>query len=535
MTENKQQKLIKKASIYIDKNRFDKAARCLKSAYTENGKFNALIFYFLGMMHEKAGNYVEAMGCLCNAVEFLKNPNNVINKDFEYKIFWYLARSCSTAGLNKNAIDFYEEAYKRCNLPNKYGILMTYLYTMVAANTSPARMLQGLHKADEMLPDGKLEPDEMLPLEPKRNDGKIHIAYISPDFNNHVMSYFYPPLLKYYDKSRFYVTCIYLNKPKDEYTKQAQEMADNFKFCLGMPYSKIAAMLKSMRVDIAVDLAGFTANTGISLFRYRVAPVQISGLGWMESTGMKETDYLITDKFMDEPGHSYITEKPLYVSTCFCYNKKKDFPASAGAPCKKNGYVTFGTMNRITKITDEMLIAWREILNHVPNSKILLNSPSLHGKKVRFFVHDRFKKAGIDPERVILEPSSKDYMLRYLDMDIALDTYPYGGCGTTFEALYMGVPVVSMYGERRSSRFGLSILNNAGIGELAVPTADEYVERAVALAHDWELLDVLHKNLRTMLENSTAMDGRRYAREMEAQYEKILQEAREKEYSEYSQ
>ena len=82
----------------------------------ENGKFNALIFYFLGMMHEKAGNYVESIGCFCNAVEFLKNPNNVISKDFEYKIFWYLARSCSVAGLNKNAIDFYEETYKRCNL-----------------------------------------------------------------------------------------------------------------------------------------------------------------------------------------------------------------------------------------------------------------------------------------------------------------------------------------------------------------------------------------------------------------------------------
>ena len=116
-------------------------------------------------------------------------------------------------------------------------------------------------------------------------------------------------------------------------------------------------------------------------------------------------------------------------------------------------------------------------------------------------------------------------------VDIMLDTFPYPGGGTTCDALYMGVPVVSMYGERRSSRFGLSILTNAGIGELAVPTADEYAERAVALAHDWELLDVLHKNLRTMLENSTAMDGRRYVREMETQYEKILQEAREKECS----
>ena len=137
----------------------------------------------------------------------------MISKDFEYKIFWYLARSCSTAGLNRDAIDFYEEAYKRCNLPNKYGILMTYLYTMVAANTSPARMLQGLQKVDEMLPDGKLEPDEMLTLS----------CGSCTDFRS----------------------------------------------------------------------------------------------GWMESTGMKETDYLITDKFMDEPGYSYITEKPLYVSTCF--------------------------------------------------------------------------------------------------------------------------------------------------------------------------------------------------------------------------
>ena len=182
-----------------------------------------------------------------------------------------------------------------------------------------------------------------------------------------------------------------------------------------------------------------------------------------------------------------------------------------------------------------MVVVGRDMRQHVGGSKLLLNSTSLQSQKMRFFINDRFQNAGIDPERVIIESSSKDYMLRYLDMDIALDTYPYGGCGTTFEALYMGVPVVSMYGERRSSRFGLSILNNAGIGELAVPTADEYAERAVALAHDWELLDVLHKNLRTMLENSTAMDGRRYAREMEAQYEKILQEAREKEYSEYSQ
>ncbi|WP_405740875.1 hypothetical protein [Anaerovibrio slackiae] len=130
--------------------------------------------------------------------------------------------------------------------------------------------------------------------------------------------------------------------------------------------------------------------------------------------------------------------------------------------------------------------------------------------------------AGLDNKRIILESPSLDYLERYLDVDIALDTYPYTGGGTTFDALYMGVPVVSLYGERRSSRFGLSILTNAGVGELAVPTPKEYVERAVALASDWDLLDVLHKNLRTMLENSPAMDAEGYVREIEGKYKEIL-------------
>lgn len=535
MTENEQQKLIKKAAIYIDKKQFNKATKCLDEAYVKNGKFNALIFYFLGRISEDSDHYIEAINCLCNAVRYLDNPNNVISKEFEYMIFLRLAEACSATGATKKALRFYEEAYKRSPESNRYSVLTSYLYCMVSGNTSPADMLKGLHKMDELFASTRTDISGSLELQPKPDRNKIHVAYISPDFRGHVMYYFYYALLNYYDRKRFYVTCIYLDEKKDECTHQIESMVDNFEFCAGMEFVDIAAKLKSMQIDIAVDFAGFTAHSGLALFGYRIAPVQISGLGWMESTGLKEMDYLITDKFLDEPGHSYITEKPLYVSTCFCYTKKGDFPASTGAPCKKNGYVTFGTMNRAIKITDEMLVVWREILNHVPGSKLLLKSTSLQSQKMRFFINDRFQNAGIDPERVIIESSSKDYMLRYLDMDIALDTYPYCGGGTTFEALYMGVPVVSMYGERRSSRFGLSILTNAGIGELAVPTADEYAERAVALAHDWELLDVLHKNLRTMLENSTAMDGRRYAREMEAQYEKILQEAREKECSEYSQ
>ena len=166
-------------------------------------------------------------------------------------------------------------------------------------------------------------------------------------------------------------------------------------------------------------------------------------------------------------------------------------------------------------------------MDAVPDSKMIMKCKVLESKSAQDFIRTRLTDYGLDNTRIIMEGATADYMTRYLDVDIALDTYPYTGGGTTFDALYMGVPVVSMYGERRSSRFGLSILSNAGVGELAVPTPEEYVERAVALANDWELLDILHKNLRTMLKKSPAMDAEGYVREMEMQYEKLLQNALE--------
>ena len=163
--------------------------------------------------------------------------------------------------------------------------------------------------------------------------------------------------------------------------------------------------------------------------------------------------------------------------------------------------------------------AWMKILY---SDQYFKNDHQFTTEKIRFFLLERLKKAGLNPRNVILEKGSEDYMTRYLDVDIALDTYPYTGGGTTFDALYMGVPVVSLYGKRRSSRFGLSILTNSGVGELAVATPEEYIERAVSLANDIDLLNVLHKNLRTMLKQSPAMDAIGYVREMEAQYKQLL-------------
>ncbi|MBR2142018.1 hypothetical protein [Anaerovibrio sp.] len=351
--------------------------------------------------------------------------------------------------------------------------------------------------------------------------GRAHIAYISPDFRQHVMFSFYYTMLHSYDKNKFKVTCISLTEKADGFMEHLKTLVDNWIDVSDMKWPEIIERLKKENIDILVDLAGHSADSGIPVFYDRVARVQISGLGWMESTGLGCTDYLITDRYID-PYVSNITEKPLYLTSQFCYTGRNDVPTPKGAPCHKKGYVTFGVFNHYHKITDEMLLAWKEIMARVTDSRLLIKCQLLVSESACEMVCKRLEALGLDISRIELEAATNTYMNRYLDVDIALDTYPYPGGGTTCDALYMGVPVISRYGKRRGSRFGLSILSNTGLGELAVSNINEYIERAVGLATDEELLDVLHKNLRRMMNSSPIMDGKKYMEELEKAYIDIL-------------
>ena len=352
-------------------------------------------------------------------------------------------------------------------------------------------------------------------------EGRAHIAYISPDFRQHVMFSFYYTMLHSYNQEKFKVTCVSLTEKKDGFTEHLKGLVDNWIDVSDMKWPEIIERLKEENIDILVDLAGHSADSGIPAFYDRVARVQISGLGWMESTGLGCTDYLITDRYIDSDV-SNITEKPLYLTSQFCYTGRNDVPISKGAPCREKGYITFGVFNHYHKITDEMLLVWKEIMDRVPDSRLLLKCQVLVSDSACAMVQERLQNLGFDLARVELEAATNTYMERYLDVDIAFDTYPYPGGGTTCDALYMGVPVVSLYGKRRGSRFGLSILSNTGLGELAVSNINEYIERAVGLANDEELLDVLHKNLRRMMNSSPIMDGKKYMEELEKAYIDIL-------------
>ncbi|MBO4780016.1 MAG: hypothetical protein J5497_05205, partial [Selenomonadaceae bacterium] len=353
---------------------------------------------------------------------------------------------------------------------------------------------------------------------------KIRVGYISPDVRFHVVAFFSSHFFTNYDQTRFEVY-IYANNVADNVTKQFAAAVDNFCDIIDMTAAEVAKRIFDDEIDILVDLAGHTANNSLDVLAYKPAPIQISGIGYFDTTGLNTVDYFLADKFTDPEGlnEKFFTEKILRLQhSHFCYTWH-DFPHMvAPAPCSKNGYITFGSFNNFGKVTDEMLRLWAKILDGVPNSRLYLKAAIFQEGYGGDFARERIKAAGIDLDRVTCEPSAVEYVKCYENVDIALDTFPYPGGGTTCDALYMGVPVITLVGERHNSRFGYSLLANMGLDELCAFSADEYLQKAIELANDRERLREYHLTIRRKMELSPVMNDAVYMGELEQAYEKIF-------------
>ena len=353
-----------------------------------------------------------------------------------------------------------------------------------------------------------------------KNHEKIRIGYLSPDFRRHVMFSFIYGLFVRFDRAHFEVCAYSLAEEEDGFTAALKERATAWRNVAGLSFAEIAERIRADEIDVLVDLAGHSAGGALPVLAYRPAPVQVSGLGYVNTTGLSAVDYFLTDDVADPPGRhdALFTEEPVCLTSQFLYTAKSDVPEPSGAPSRKAGHVVFGVFNHWYKVTEEMLFCWREIMERVPKSRLLVKCQELFAPEMREEALRRMAKAHIDIGRVDLEPATSDYMERYLTVDIALDTYPYPGGGTTCDALYMGVPVVTRYGRRRGTRFGLSLLKNAGLESLAAADARAYIEKAAALAHDAELLDGLHRQLRARFAASPVMQATGYMEELERFY-----------------
>ena len=257
---------------------------------------------------------------------------------------------------------------------------------------------------------------------------------------------------------------------------------------------------------------------------YKPAPIQISAIGYTATTGLKAMDYFLSDTTC-LPGSEELTgftEKILKVDHChLCYapGVVRDMPAAGvQAPMLRNDYITYGSFNNFAKVSDDVLYLWRAVLEQVPDSILVIKNKLCSIASGRELLIERLQKMSFPIDRIELRPYSPDYLEQYRDIDVALDTFPYNGGLTTCEALYMGVPVVTLRGKSHGSRYGASILTNADVGELIARNPMEYVKKAVQLGKRKELIAGYHAGLREHLLKSPLMDSRQYMKEIEKCY-----------------
>jgi predicted O-linked N-acetylglucosamine transferase (SPINDLY family) len=347
------------------------------------------------------------------------------------------------------------------------------------------------------------------------------VGFLSPDFRQHSVAYFAEPLIAHLDRSRYRVACYYTGAQRDATTARFAQSAELWRDLPGTEAAAIARAVRADGVDVLVDLAGHTSARQMQVMAQRPAPVQVTWLGYPNTTGLRTIDIRITDAIADPPGttESLYTERLARLPEGFlCYQPPDAAPAPTRDAATDGAGPVFGCFNNLAKITPELVRRWGQILLAVPASRLVVKAAGLQGEGAVRTLRARFADAGVDPARVALspwQPTLAGHLETYRRIDVALDTYPYHGTTTTFEALWMGVPVVTLAGRTHASRVGASILFRLGLPELVTSSAEAYVARAVALARDTAMLAGLRATLRDRLRASALTDGARFARAFE--------------------
>ncbi|KAL8527060.1 hypothetical protein ACS0TY_016065 [Phlomoides rotata] len=365
--------------------------------------------------------------------------------------------------------------------------------------------------------------------DPKR---PILIGYVSPDFFTHSVSYFIEAPLIHHDYANYKVV-VYsavvkgdakTNRFRDRVLKHGGKWRDIY----GVDEKKVASMVREDKIDILVELTGHTANNKLGMMACRPAPVQVTWIGYPNTTGLPTIDYRITDALADplDTKQKHVEELVRLPDSFLCYTPSAEAGPVSPAPALSNGFVTFGSFNNLAKITPKVLQVWARILCAVPNSRLIVKCKPFCCDSVRLQFLSTLEKLGLESLRVDLVPLillNHDHMQAYSLMDISLDTFPYAGTTTTCESLYMGVPCVTMGGLVHAHNVGVSLLKTVGLSSLVASNEDEYVELTVQLASDINALSNLRMRLRNIMLKSPLCHGSKFTRGLESSYRSMWQ------------
>ena len=349
---------------------------------------------------------------------------------------------------------------------------------------------------------------------------RLRIGFVSCDFKNHPVGYFIENLLSHLDHNAIEIFAYPTHPYTDDLTARIKPYFSAWKPLHGKTDEAAAHLIHNDCIQILIDISGHTAGNRLPMFAWKPAPVQVSWLGYCATTGLEAIDYYIADPWaLPETEEKYFTEKIWRLpETYLCFTPPNLSVEISPLPALKNGYITFGSFNNLTKINEDVIALWSRVLLAVPDSRLFLKTKQLLEPSVSLNIIKSFAAYGIDSKRLILEgniSSRFDHLATYQRVDICLDPFPYSGITTSIESLWMGVPVLTLAGERFLARQGVSILKNAGIAEWIATDRDDYVARALTHTANLQHLTILRNRLRQQVLASPLFDATQFARNFE--------------------
>jgi protein O-GlcNAc transferase len=472
-------------------------------------------WYNLGALLQEGGSLEEAERCYRAALPLA----DAAGDDW----LWLMLRS--NLGLllqsqcrQPEAVEFYRQAL--AERPQEAGLHSNLLFVL---NSLPGIGPQEMRA--EHLAWGRMHARAYLAPPPVPAAGlPIRLGYVSADFCSHALAAFTEPVLKHHDRANFHVTCYDNGSRSDAVTARLRGYAARWREVRELSDAELARTIRGDGIDILIDASGHTSGNRLLAFAQKPAPLQLAYLGYLNTTGLRAIDYRVTDAYADPPGLSDRLHSEALLRlphTLWCYQPPQDAPPVGELPALRRGYVNFVSTNNAGKLNERVLELWASLLDAVPGSRLLVMAVP----DARVAARIRAGLRGIDPARVstLSRLERPAYWAQFAGVDIALDPFPYSGGASTCDALWMGVPVVTLAGDYGFSRSGASILANSGLPHLVAQDAAGYLGVASGLAADLSALNRMRQSMRERLLGSPLLDAPGYTRTLEAQYRDIWQ------------
>jgi predicted O-linked N-acetylglucosamine transferase (SPINDLY family) len=487
---------------------------------------------YLQRRHQQGGDSLQNMGMLASAYqaagqleESEKMCRLVLERQADNLTALITLGSClSNGGDAGAAVALYKKVMQLD--PAQVGMGSNLLFEYNNLGTLERAQLFAQHRAWAREFEGPLLGAADFSGIDKDPERPLRIGYVSGDLVRHPVGFLLRDILQQHDKQRFSVHCFSMVIRPEEVLPELRLAADSWEDIFYLSDDEVADLIRAARIDILIDLSGHTAFHRLLAFARKPAPLQVEWIGYFHSTGMASMDYFITDPQTSPPDQGQLfTETPVYLPhTRFCYGPPGYAPDVGPPPVQRNGYLTFGSFNRLPKLTDQVLDSWSRILQGVPGSRLVIKSGALSESLIKDRLLARFAQRGVTAERLDLrEGSSHAQMLaEYGDIDLALDSFPFNGGMTTLEALWMGVPVLTIAGNTVVSRQSISVLSNMGMAqELACADTEQYIAAAIRLASEPARLAHWRSQTRTRMAASPLRDSKLFTADLQALFRRM--------------